>query len=293
MAKIKQIIPVPQGRKYYAVFTDENSNSGYYAERVDFIVVVRYEFNDHGPVIMGLLGDMEPAYTAENYYGTYSEEVLRNELPELWEEMSSDPQNELSPWEQIIAAQRGRLYSQSELIGLLKEKIASLEKNNSEEAVKSTELSPAEVLYTVRDKMFESNSNTEMRENNEELESSTKDTSDDPRLIPLVDLVRDNIDNTKPLSYRAFNALGRAGITTLGEVADKSLDELLQIRLIGDTILNNILEVLKAHGLILRDMDSQLMRSVKKLKKNGSTSTEIAKQLNISRSLAAKYMKCV
>ena len=42
IVKIKQIIPVPQGRKYYAVFTDENSNSGYYAERVDFIVVVRY-----------------------------------------------------------------------------------------------------------------------------------------------------------------------------------------------------------------------------------------------------------
>lgn len=291
--KIKQIIPVPQDRKYYAVFTDENSNSGYYAERVDFIVVVRYEFNDHAPVIMGLLGDMEPADTAENYYSTYSEEVLRNELPELWEEMSSNPQNELSPWEQIIAAQRDRLYSQSEQISLLKEKIASLEKNNSEEAVKSTELSPAEVLYNLRDKMFESNSNTDMRENNEELESAPKDTSDDPRLISLVDLVRDNIDNTKPLSYRAFNALGRAGITTLGEVADKSLDELLQIRLIGDTILNNILEVLKAHGLILRDMDSQLMRSVKKLKKNGSTSTEIAKQLNISRSLAAKYMKCV
>ena len=93
IVKIKQIIPVPQGRKYYAVFTDENSNSGYYAERVDFIVVVRYEFNDHGPVIMGLLGDMEPADTAENYYSTYSEEVLRNELPELWEEMSNNPQN--------------------------------------------------------------------------------------------------------------------------------------------------------------------------------------------------------
>lgn len=158
MAKIKQIIPVPQGRKYYAVFTDENSNSGYYAERVDFIVVVRYEFNDHGLVIMGLLGDMEPADTAENYYGTYSEEVLRNELPELWEEMSADNQNALFPWEQIIAAQRDRLYSQSEQISLLKEKIASLEKNNSEETVKSTELSPAEVLYNVRDKMFESNS---------------------------------------------------------------------------------------------------------------------------------------
>lgn len=288
--KIKQIIPIPQGRKYYAVFTDENSNSGYYAERVDFIAVVE---NCEGTYVVGLLGGMELADSWYNYDGTFSEDVLANEFPELWEEMSSDLQNELSPWEQIIAAQRGRLYSQSELIGLLKEKIASLEKNNSEEAVKSTELSPAEVLYTVRDKMFESNSNTEMRENNEELESSTKDTSDDPRLIPLVDLVRDNIDNTKPLSYRAFNALGRAGITTLGEVADKSLDELLQIRLIGDTILNNILEVLKAHGLILRDMDSQLMRSVKKLKKNGSTSTEIAKQLNISRSLAAKYMKCV
>lgn len=258
MAKVKQIIPVPQDRKYYAVFTDESTNSGFYAERVDFIVNVTVKTSDgYYDDYMGLLGDMQLPDDMENYYGTYSEEVLRNELPELWEEMSSDPQNELSPWEQIIAVQRDRLYSQSEQIGLLKEKIASLEK---------------------------------MRENNEELESSPKDTSDDPRLIPLVDLLR---DNTKPLSYRAFNALGRAGITTLGEVADKSFDELLQIRLIGDTILNNILEVLKAHGLILRDMDSQLMRSVKKLKKNGSTSTEIAKQLNISRSLAAKYTKCV
>lgn len=96
MAKIKQIIPVPQGRKYYAVFIDENSNSGYYAERVDFIATVKLDHYTH--VIMGLLGDMALADDADanNYYGTYSEEVLRNELPELWEEMSSDPQNELS-----------------------------------------------------------------------------------------------------------------------------------------------------------------------------------------------------
>lgn len=281
--KIKQIIPIPQGRKYYAVFTDENSNSGYYAERVDFIAVVE---NCEGTYVVGLLGGMELADSWYNYDGTFSEDVLANEFPELWEEMSSDLQNELSPWEQIIAAQRGRLYSQSELIGLLKEKIASLKKNNSEEAVKSTELSPAELLYNVRDKMFESNSNTEMRENNEELESSPKDTSDDPRQISL-------FDSNNGLCYRAVNALGRAGITTLGEIADKSFDELLKIRQVGVTIFNNILEVLKAHGLSLRDMDSQLMRSVEKMKRNGSTSIEVAKELNISKSLAEKYLKCV
>ena len=103
MAKIKQIIPIPQGRKYYAVFTDENSNSGYYAERVDFIAAVSCELNHYDHVLMGLLGDMTLADDSDNYYGTYSEDVLRNELSELWEEMISDLQNELSPWEQIIA----------------------------------------------------------------------------------------------------------------------------------------------------------------------------------------------
>lgn len=100
MAKIKQIIPVPESRKYYAVFIDEGTNSGYYAERVDFIVVVK---NSDYCNIVGLLGDMELADIADDYYGTYSEYVLRNELSELWEEMISDLQNELSPWEQIIA----------------------------------------------------------------------------------------------------------------------------------------------------------------------------------------------
>ena len=83
------------------------------------------------------------------------------------------------------SAQRDRLYSQSEQIGLLKEKIASLEKNNSEESMKPTELNPAEKLYKLRNKTFESNSNTETRENNGELESPTKDENDDSKQISL------------------------------------------------------------------------------------------------------------
>lgn len=131
MTKIKQIFPVPQGQRYYAVFTtDEDSSSGYYAERVDFIAIVKYyDPCDHDIVeVTGLLGDMDIASSEANYYGIYSGEALKTVFPELWEEMSNE-QNELSPWEQIIAAQRDRLYSQSEQISLLKEKIARLERD--------------------------------------------------------------------------------------------------------------------------------------------------------------------
>ena len=72
------------------------------------------------------------------------------------------------------------------------------------------------------------------------------ETDDDPRSIPLEDL---------ELSVRSYNCLKRAGITTLGEIADKTPEEMMKVRNLGRKSLEEVLAKLKEYGLSLRDSD--------------------------------------
>lgn len=93
ITKIKQLIPVPKHKEYYAVFFSNEAECGYSAEPVDCLAVVT---NIHkcdaeacdspsDDQIVGVCGGyMELACAADNYYGTFSESGLRSEIPELW-----------------------------------------------------------------------------------------------------------------------------------------------------------------------------------------------------------------
>lgn len=54
------------------------------------------------------------------------------------------------------------------------------------------------------------------------------------------------------LSKRSRNVLHRAGIVSVGELVDCSIDELLQMRNFGKTCLTEIIEKLAAKGLWLK-----------------------------------------
>lgn len=279
MSKIKQIVPVPQGRKYYAVYRDKNSNSGFVAERLDYLVLVKGEF-DYS-YVEGLTGYTELASIYNNYYGTFSEDALKCELPELWEEMMSSGlfQDEPSPLEKFIVEQRDRLNYQSRQIDLLKEKIAELEKGrlyteqrefNGADLPREGEKTPADLT-----------------DDRSEI-SGTQTNNENARDIILPDL---RSCRGKKLDIGTIKALSASGMKTLGDVADKTFDELLQIKHIGKAAMDKIFAVLKSRGLTLKDENSAYLKSAVKLKAEGKTLTEISDELDISANLTAKYLK--
>lgn len=295
MSKIKQIIPVPQGRKYYAVYRDEKTNSEFFAERLDFIVIVKREYNSL--FVEGLSGYAEPASDFDNYYGTYSEEALKNELPELWEEMKSDEslfQDEFSLLEKFIAEQRERLNYQSRQIDLLKEKIAELEKGRSN--MVQRDLTSAEKIFCTETSDFDNpilpiddeKNPADLTDDRAEISVTQTNTDENARDIILNDLcfcVGNRLD------YGTIKALNASGMETLGDVADKTFDELLQTKSIGRVAMRKIFAVLGSHGLRLKDEKSAYLNSVIKLKKKGKTVTEISAELNIPASITEKYLK--
>lgn len=284
MTKIKQIIPVPRGRKYYAVYRDETASCGYAVERLDFLVLVKRKHE--GLIVEGLSGYMEPVRdSADNYFGTFSEDVLKYELPEVWEEIKNCGafQDDTSQLERFIAEQRDKLNTQSEQIDLLKEKIAELEKGKSDTA--QTELTPTEKLYEAKTVDF---NNCVIPPDNAEI--SETQSNNEARSIALDDL---RFAIGKKLDYRTIRALNASGVKTLGDVADKTFDELLQIKFIGRSAMNKISAVLRSHGLTLKDEISVYLKRVLNLGIKGKTVTEISEELNMPKILAAKYLKFV
>ena len=71
--------------------------------------------------------------------------------------------------------------------------------------------------------------------------------SDDPRDIALEDL---------ELSVRSYNCLRRAGIKTLGEIADKTPEDMMHIRNLGRKSLEEVLAKLHEYGLSLRESET-------------------------------------
>lgn len=296
MSKIKQVIPVPQGRKYYAVYRDENSSSGYWAECLDFLALIKTEYGDLIPE--GLSGYMELASDYGNYFGTYSEDALKNELPELWEEIQACGafQNEPSPWEQLITELRDKLDLQSKQLDLLKEKIAALEKDRSYTAQR--DLTNTEKVFGKEAESFNDHvlplDDEKIGVNSENncagISKTQTNNNAKARNIILNDL---RLCRGKRMDYRTIKALSASGLETLGDVADKTFDELLQINNIGKSAMNTISAVLRFHGLTLKDEKSAYLKSVANLKKKGKTVTEISDELNISTKLVEKYLKFV
>lgn len=72
--------------------------------------------------------------------------------------------------------------------------------------------------------------------------------SEDPRDIALEDL---------ELSVRSYNCLRRAGIKTLGDIADKTPEDMMHIRNLGRKSLEEVLEKLHEYGLSLRESEQE------------------------------------
>ena len=72
--------------------------------------------------------------------------------------------------------------------------------------------------------------------------------SDDPRDIALEDL---------ELSVRSYNCLKRAGIKTLGDIADKTPEDMMHIRNLGRKSLEEVLAKLHEYGLSLRESEQE------------------------------------
>lgn len=68
-----------------------------------------------------------------------------------------------------------------------------------------------------------------------------------PNCIPIEELV---------LSVRAFNALKRSGIDTVGDIVAKTEDELIKTRNLGYNSLNEIKSILRDMGLFLKEEDT-------------------------------------
>jgi DNA-directed RNA polymerase subunit alpha len=75
--------------------------------------------------------------------------------------------------------------------------------------------------------------------------------------------------NEVELSVRAANCLNNANITTVGQLAMKSEQEMLKYRNFGKKSLNEIKEKLVALGLSLgMKFDNELVESIKEVKPN-------------------------
>ena len=82
----------------------------------------------------------------------------------------------------------------------------------------------------------------------EVLDEDDTANSDDPRDIALEDL---------ELSVRSYNCLKRAGIKTLGDIADKTPEDMMHIRNLGRKSLEEVLAKLHEYGLSLRESEQE------------------------------------
>lgn len=279
MAKIKQILPVPQGRNYYAVYRDNSAKSGYIAERVDYLMLVKSDNNEYS--IEGMSGYVEIVSEGiYNYFGTFREDALKVELPELWEEIktSSVYQDELSAREQL-AEHRGKLNLMSKQIAMLEQKFAELKKENPHIAQGN---SPD------TEKAFGAKSYDCTPSDN--VKTAAQVSCENARQIKLRSLY---CCGKATLDYRTIDALDGAGMKLLGDVADKTFDELIQIKYIGRSAMNKIFTVLRAYGLTLKDEVSVYLKPIAVMKSAGTSVPEISRELNIPQILVVKYLKFI
>lgn len=57
------------------------------------------------------------------------------------------------------------------------------------------------------------------------------------------------------LSVRSYNCLRRAGIKTLGNIADMTMDNLMCVRNLGRKSANEVVAVVKSYGISIRESD--------------------------------------
>lgn len=296
MITITQIYPVPQGRNYYAVYTDEHRKSGYRAERVGFLALVKKQIIDF--TLEGISGNMmKPASCYSSYRGTFSEDALKSELPELWEEIKASGDFAVEPtlWEKFMTEQRDTLLFQNEQINSLKEKIAALE--NDKAGTVYPGMSSTEKVYGKtqtdfdfpNDDKYPFDTDTLLNGDTFDAEFSELEAAHiaEARKIPLVNLC---LCDGKKIDCRVFGTFSEKGMKTLGDVADRTLDELMLLKYIGAATMGSILDILHEYGLKLKDEKGVYLRTIARLKSKGKALTDIAKELHIPYSLAKKYL---
>jgi len=99
--------------------------------------------------------------------------------------------------------------------------------------------------FTVKPKVVEDIIQEDVKEKEEDKESKKGETSE------FTDILKTRID-TLPLSTRTLNALTGANIRTIGGVARKKKEDLLEIEGIGDKGINEIKKVLGDYGITLK-----------------------------------------
>jgi len=97
----------------------------------------------------------------------------------------------------------------------------------------------------------------------EALEPVAEKRESEPVDPELVELLERSLEEFSEVSARSRNTLEKQGITTLGDVVTRSRDEILGLENFGEKSLEELAEVLGAHGLrfgmsFLRDEDGNL-----------------------------------
>lgn len=70
---------------------------------------------------------------------------------------------------------------------------------------------------------------------------------DEPKTDKVLEMTIEELD----LSVRSFNCLKRAGINTVGDLADKTEDEMMKVRNLGKKSLEEVLQKMQTLGLSL------------------------------------------
>lgn len=90
----------------------------------------------------------------------------------------------------------------------------------------------------------------------EEIIDEDIDWSDIEEDEPISDPTELSIDDVE-LSVRSYNCLKRAGIKTIGELCDMTMEDMMKVRNLGRKSLEEILTMLKDKGLALKDSDDE------------------------------------
>lgn len=191
--------------------------------------------------------------------------------------------------------QRNALCYQNEQINYLKEKIAALE--NGKADTEYPEMSSTEKVFGKtqtdfdfpNDDKYPFDTDTLLNGDTFDAEFSELEAAHiaEARKIPLVNLC---LCDGKKIDCRVFGTFSEKGMKTLGDVADRTLDELMLLKYIGAATMGSILDILHEYGLKLKDEKGVYLRTIARLKSKGKALTDIAKELHIPYSLAKKYL---
>ena len=89
----------------------------------------------------------------------------------------------------------------------------------------------------------------------EEVEASTETVVSNPELDSILATRVEDMD----LTVRSFNCLMRADIKTVGDLVNKTEEEIMKVRNLGRKSLDEVKDKLKSMGLSLKESDPSAM----------------------------------